>query len=194
MFETALDVLMLKHEFNKKPRDIKISETIAISKEAADIISGMYSKVLMKVYGIDVDSEYVYQAINDTVRIAAALRDVTGIKKRLLSSIEKVLRKPPLFSSMIMPLKVKDDLDYLNSSHRAWCPPWDASIELTSSFIENFEASVAESKKLVEATLSCLSGKIDPESLMLLIGNRSFTTGEDCNLDLDLKYYDCIFE
>jgi hypothetical protein len=193
MFEASLDVLMLKHEFSKKPRHIKVSEKIAISREAANVISDMYSKVLMHVHDIDVGNEYVYQAINDTVGIAAALRDVTGIKKRLLSNIEKVLGKPPLFSSMIMPLKVKDDLDYLNSSHRVWYPPWDDSQELTSSFIENFEAAVSESTKIIEATFSCLTGKIDLESLMLLIGNRSFTTGEDCDLDLEFKYYDCVY-
>jgi hypothetical protein len=194
MFEASLDVLMLKHEFNKKPRDIKVSETIAISREAADVISEMYSKVLMHVHDIDVGNEYVCQAINDTVGIAAALRDVIGIKKSLLLSIEKVLGRPPLFSSMIMPLKVKDDLDYLNSSHRVWYPPWDDSQELTSSFIENFEAAVSESTKIIEATFSCLTGKIDLESLMLLIGNRSFTTGEDCDLDLEFKYYDCVYD
>jgi len=194
IFETALDVLMLKHEFNKRPSNIKVSERIAISKEAADVISEMYSKVLMKVYGIDVAREYVYRAITDMIKTTAALRDVTGIKKKLLSGIEKALGKPPLFSSMIMPLKVKDELDYLNISHKSWCLPWDDSQVNTSSIIENFEAAVPESKKIIEATLSCLTGKIDQESLMLLIGNRSFTTGEDCDLDLDLQYYDCVFE
>lgn len=192
--ESTMDVLMLKHELDKNPPDIIASDMIEISREAASVISEMYSKVLMKVYKIDMESELVYQSIADMTRVAAVLRDTTGIKKRLISIIEKSLGKPPLFSNMIMPLEVKDGLDYLNNSHSVWHLPWDSSKDLTSSVVENFMISLLESKDIVEAAVFYFAGKTDLESLMLLIGNRSFTTGEDCNLDLEFKYYDCIFE
>jgi len=194
MFETALDVLILKHYSGKKPSGFNAALQIRISKQEAFAIGEMYSKVLSKVYAANVNTELVCRAIADMAGITAALRDITGIKKKLLSKLEKSLGKLPMFSSMIMPLEVKDGLDYLNSSHSAWHLPWDNTQELTSSFIENFEAATAESKKAVEAMLLYITGNNALESLIPLIGSRSFTTGKDCSLDLEFKYFDCIYE
>jgi hypothetical protein len=95
---------------------------------------------------------------------------------------------------MIMPLEVKDSLDYLNTSNSAWHLPWDNSKDLTSSFIENFEAAAEESKIVIETILLCFNSNNDMESAMSQIGSRSFSTGEDCSLDLEFKYFDCIYE
>lgn len=194
MFETALDVLMLRYELGKKPSGFNASLQIRISKQAAAVIGEMYSKVLGKVYAADISAELVCRAITDMAEITAVLRDITGIKKKLLSRLEKSLGKQPMFSSMIMPLEVKDGLDYLNSSHSVWHLPWDNSHELTSSFIENFEAAAAESKQAAEAVLLCITAGNALESVISLIGNRSFSTGKDCSLELEFKYFDCIYE
>lgn len=194
MFETALDVLMLMRELGLKPSEFNASEQIGVSKQAAAAIGEMYSKVLSKVYEADISAELVCRAIGDIAGITAALRDKTGIKKRLLSGIEKNLEKLPMFSSMILPLEVKDGLDYLNTSHSIWHLPWDDSLELTSSFTESFETAAAESKKVIEALLLVLAGNNDYESLMPLIGSCSFSTGKACSLDLQFKYFDCIYE
>lgn len=194
MFETALDVLMLKRELNKKPSGFKSYKQIQIQKEAAADIGDMYSKILKKVYSVDLSAELVCRAVADIAEIAAVLRDKTSMKKMLLSRLEKSLGKQPMFSSMILPLEINDDLDYLNTSHFTWHLPWDNSAALTSSFTEGFEAAAAESKKLVETIPLLLSGKIDLENVMALIGNRSFSTGEDCSLNLEFKYFDCIYE
>ena len=194
MFETTLDVLMLKQELGKRPSEFKASAQIRISSQAAAAIGDMYSKVLRKVYGVDISTELVCRAVDDIAGIAAVLRDKTGIKKKLLSTLEKSLGKSPMFSSMILPLEVKDGLDYLNTSHTSWHLPWDNSEVLTSSFIENFEAAALESKKITETIFNCISVNNDLDSVMTLIGNRSFSTGEDCNLDLEFIYFDCIYE
>ncbi len=194
MFETALDVLMLKRELGKRPPEFKASEQIRISRQTSQVIGEMYSKVLRKVYNVDINPEPVCRAIADMTGIAAVLRDKTGIKKKLLSGIERRLGRQPMFSSMILPLEINDGLDYLNTSHSAWYLPWDNSASLTSSFVESFEAAAAESKTIIEAIHFCLSSNNTYERLIPLIGNRSFSTGEDCSLELEFKYFDCIYE
>jgi len=194
MFETALDVLMLRHELGKKPSEFNASEKIKVSKQAAYVIGEMYSYVLDKVYAVDISAELVCRTIADIVGIAAALRDITGIKKKLLSRLEKNLGKLPMFSSMIMPLEIKDGLDYLNDSHSAWYLPWDNTRDMTSSFIENYKDAAAESKAIIEAILIYISSNKDLENVISLIGNRSFSTGQDCNVDFEFRYFDCIYE
>ncbi len=194
MFETALDVLMLKRELNKRPSEFDSSGQIGIPHQAAAVIGKMYSAILKKVFAIDISAGLVCTAIADIAGIAAVLKDKTGIKKNLLSRVEKSLGKLPMFSSMILPLEIKDGLDYLNSSHSAWQLPWDDSAVFTSSFMEMFEAAAAESKKIIEAIHFVLVGNNGYERLASLIGNRSFSTGEDCTLGLEFMYYNCIYK
>ena len=194
MFETDLDVLMLKRELGKSPYEFNASEQIRVSKQAAAAIGEMYSKVLGKVYAAGISTELVCRAIDDIAGIAAALRDKTGIKKKLLSRLEKSLGKQPMFSSMIMPLEVKDGLDYLNTSHSTWYLPWDLSNEHTSSFPEMFEAAAKEAKEMCINMMKSTFKKTNIEEALSLIGSRSFSTGADCNLDAEFKYFDCIYE
>lgn len=194
MFETALDVLMLKRELDKKPSQFKASEQIRIPMQAAAAIGEMYSKTLYNVYNISVSSKQVCAAIAATANISTLLRDKTGIKKQLLGSMEKRLGKLPMLSAMILPPEIKDGLDYLNSSHSLWYMPWDASAPSTASFTESFEAAAAESKKIMELTELVVKGAAEIESLAPLIGSRSYSTGKDCSLNLEFKYFDCIYE
>ncbi|HYE82912.1 MAG TPA: zinc dependent phospholipase C family protein [Clostridia bacterium] len=193
-FETALDVLMLKREFDKKPSQFNASKQIKISAQAAAVIGGMYSEVLDIVYSADISSRQVCQAISDMSAINAALQDKTGLKRRLIGALESFLGKPPMFSSMILPLEIEDGLDYLNTSHSVWYLPWDDKTPMTSSFTECFDAAAIESKKTAAAILSCINGETDPASVLPSIGNRSFSTGCDCSLNLEFKYFDCIYE
>jgi hypothetical protein len=185
---------MLKHELGKKPPEFKTSVYIGIPLQTAFAIGKMYSKVLKEVYSVDMNPKSVCMAIADMTGITAALRDKTGIKKLLLSSIEKALGKLPMLSSMILPLEVKDSLDYLNTSHSTRYLPWDNSTALTSSFTESFDAAAMESKKIIEAIILFIKGDLDSKTFQALIGNRSFSTGEDCSKDLEFKYFDCIYE
>ena len=185
-FETALDVLMLKHLHGKKPAEINPSDYIKVSKAVSEAIGEMLETVIRTVYNTKLPKAEVCQAIHDMPLITAALRDRYGIKKKLLSRLERSQGKYPLMSSMILPQEINDGRDYLNISRSVWHLPWDASASLTVSFPEMFEAAAQEAKYLCS---SIASSKISQ-----LVGNRSFTTGEDCGLDLKFKYFDCVFE
>ncbi len=185
MFETSLDVLMLERQMKRRPSEFNAPALIRVPKQEAATIGEMYSRVLGSVFGMDINSESVCRAIADMADITAVLRDTTGIKKKLMSGIEKFLGKPPMYSSMIMPLYIRDGIDYLNTSRSLWHLPWDSSADLSLSFIDIFEAAVSESKILIETDIDAVSA---------LIGSRSFSTGEDHRLNLKFKYFDCVYE
>lgn len=193
-FETALDVLMLERMQGKKPTEFMAARHIRISDSDAGIIGRMYSNVLDRVYVEKISVEAVAQSIRDISSITAALHDRTGIKKSLLSGVEKLLGMQPMFSSMVHPTSLTEELDYLNLQHSFWLLPWDKSSESRRSFPEMFDTAVSEAAKMALAVADCLSGSLEPEKAMELIGNRSFSTGQDCDQDNEFLYYDCIYE
>lgn len=194
MLETALDVLMLEHELGKLPSEFKASEQIRVSGQVAAVIGEMYSTILKKVYKENIDPALICRAIADISAISAVLRDRTGIKKALLSVVEKSLGRQPMFSSMILPSRINDGRDYLNLNHATWYLPWDRSSENTASFPEMFEAAAKEAMELCTQMMNCLYKSEDIKKIMSLIGNRSFSTGINCNLDTEFVHFDCIYE
>lgn len=194
MFETALDVLMLEHELGKKPKEFDASQHIIIPGRDAAVISEMYSNVIKKVYNESISVEVVLRAISDMTSISAVLHDKTGAKKFLLSGVEKVLGIKPMFSSMILPLRLNDHRDYLNLHHATWNLPWDKGTGLTASFPEMFEAAASEASVLCNSILDYLYGEVSLDNVTDLIGSRSFSTGIDCKLDTEFAYFDCIYE
>lgn len=193
-FETTLDVLMLKRQQDIAPADFHAADLIAVSAGEADSISKMYETVLPVSLGIEIDARQLSKAISDMVGITRVLHDRTGLKKKLLAAVEKRLGKYPLLSSMIHPLSVTDDLDYLNLKHGEWCLPWDDSTCFNTSLIDMFDAAVAEACTLCTAVYDCSRHGMAVDDAVLLLGNRSFSSGIDCEENAEFKYYNCIYE
>lgn len=193
MFETIVDVLMLKKMLYTTPNNVNASSLIHVNSREANAIGKMYKAVLRDVYGLKTTCSQVVTAITDMKNILAVLHDNTGVKRKLLRIVESQIGSPGLISSIIYPLDVSSKVDYLNSKHTPWSLPWDKTLKRTDSFYEIFKCAAQESAKLCETISSFLCNKIGRKEALNLIGNRSFHTGEDCSLDLEFKYYDCIF-
>ncbi len=193
-FESELDVLMLERELGKTPPRFNASQQIRIPAQAIAAIGKMYSDLFARVYGENLAEVTVCRAVNDIADIASALKDSTGFKKLLVEKAEKLLNKPPLFSSMILPLKINKGKDILNLQHSTWHLPWDQASSLTDSFPEMFEAAAREASSLCVEIIRYIYADIGIEKVLGLIGNRSFLTGMDCALDTAFVIYDCIYE
>ncbi|MFZ5968498.1 MAG: zinc dependent phospholipase C family protein [Bacillota bacterium] len=193
-FETAVDVLMLKHILTTTPCHLRGHELIKVPHEAALTIGKMYEYILQQVFLQNIPAPQTAHAIIDMITVQSVLRDRSGLKKKLLYFTEQLLGHYPLMSSMIHPASVKDGLDYLNMKHRSWHLPWDGSYTYTSTFIELFDKAVLESAALSNIIYNCIMSKEDTPQGLKKIGNRSFSTGIDCRIPVVFQYYDCIFD
>ncbi|MFP4697349.1 MAG: zinc dependent phospholipase C family protein [Eubacteriales bacterium] len=193
-FETAIDVLMLDYLMGIKPYEIKVPELIKVTKIESLIIGKMLEQILKDVYDEDVRAKQISTAIIDMVSAQRSLRSRTGLKKILLGQLEKSLGNYQLISSMIHPPNLKENLDYLNLSQNPWALPWDITKKRTDSFIEMFNNSVQESIKFMEAIFQYISNIKDSDYTLKIIGNKSFSSGLDCNKNIKFKYYDNIFD
>jgi hypothetical protein len=193
-FEKSVDFLMLEREKGVRPSDIRIHKYITVLKEEARLIGNMYEEVLYKTYGTGIESIKVSKAITYMERIYCLLRDKNALKSIIFKNLSSHFDWARLAASYIYPNSVPAGMDYLNLNHKPWCLPWDKSVTRTKSFVDLFDVAALESKDLFEIIRRCLYDNLDIEKAVERIGNRSFSTGEDCTLKLDLKYYDCIFE
>lgn len=193
VFETNLDVCMLKLVLGKRPAEIEIGRLLQVSPQDALKIGGLYQTAL-GACGMSITPRQTSRAIQDMILVQRVFRDKFGIKKALLSRIEKILGQYPLISGMIYPLSVSHEETYLNLDHRPWRLPWDPASAITASFPEMFSQAAAEAKELALAILSFLTGQIEMEHVLARLGNRSFSTGLDCSGNPNFIVYDCIFE
>ncbi|MCX7842100.1 MAG: zinc dependent phospholipase C family protein [Clostridia bacterium] len=194
LFETLVDILMLKREKNLGPYHFKPHSMIALSKLQYEAIGKMYSHILGSVYGANISTRQVVTAIKDMQGIYRTLWDKYGLKKPFFSLIERIINDKGAFTSTIYPHEADDRLDLLNLSHSEWTLPWDNTSAKNSSFTEMFDGCAIETARLWQAAFSFLEHASSIEAAVSVIGNRSFSTGLDCSLRLEFKYFDCIFE
>ena len=81
-------------------------------------IAHLYRYVLFTLYGEDVLEELLVQAMDDSHRVFSLVTDRTGLKRKLISRLER--GKPSNISSHIVPLTEEDDVDYANVSKAPW--------------------------------------------------------------------------
>jgi hypothetical protein len=193
-FETIIDVLMLKRELGICPYDVKAHKLIGISRKDARTIGRMYEVVLRDVYGVNAVRRDVVRTILNMRRLYAFLRDKYGLKRALLSLVNRLTGYTKVISGLIHPARIEGEKDYLNLENSFWALPWDITAENTRSFCEMFDSSVQEAGELCKTALLHLNGSLSIDKALERIGNRSFSTGMDCDKELEFIYYDCIFE
>jgi|GEM_PF-329919 len=194
LFETTIDVIMLKRIMNLTPHKLNIPEIIKVSESESKVIAGMFEHVIRNVHGDNITVSQAVTAINDMHTIQRRLDDPSGLKRLLISKLEHMKGSYPLVSSIIYSQEISDSLDYLNLKKESWHLPWDSSAEFHSSFVEIFEDAVRETLNIYgQFNLGPGDGQ-NCNMLLELLGNRSFSTGEDCDLGIEFKYFDCIFE
>ncbi|MEL7564419.1 MAG: zinc dependent phospholipase C family protein [Dehalobacterium sp.] len=193
VFETVLDVVMLKLTLEKKPIDINIPRLLQVTPDNALSIGRLYQSALNGC-NQKITADQVAEGIKDMVSVQNILRDRLGIKKALLSCLERTLGNYPLMASMIYPTKIRDKLDYLNEKKNTWYLPWDPTLCSTLSFPEMFHQAAAAAKEMAEIIYCCITGNVDKETALGILGNRSFSTGLDCRENPDFIAFNCIFE
>lgn len=193
-FEATIDVLMMDKIYQKEARHTNASRLIKVSKNEAGAIASMYHGVLSKAFNLDIKEEEIKKAIFHMVEITAALRDIWGVKKKVIEILERKGKNYPLISSLIYPVKIHDNRDYLNLENNKWYYPWDNCNANNESFLQMFEEAYLESHNMCKAIFNFINHKISLDKALELIGNRSFSSGLDCDTDVEFKYFDCIFE
>ena len=116
--ESALDAIVLRAETGKLPSEVPLGKLFPKNEGVERKIAHLYRYVLFTLYGEDVSEELLVQAMDDSHRVFSLVTDRTGLKRKLISRLER--GKPSNISSHIVPLTEEDDVDYANVSNASW--------------------------------------------------------------------------
>ena len=194
-FETNLDILMLKLATGKAPADKKLWQLINVDRRQAASTASVISGGLMDVYGIRLSHRQVYRAMSSMVMISRVLQSRSGRRKRLIGAVEGLLMpQKGYLTSLIHDQAADGGNDYLNLGGEPWYYPWDnPSLEETNrqhqAFTDMFEKSTDDAVALIEGFGRFVSGELEIDAFLQAIGNKSFTTGQDCSAKLDFLYH-----
>ena len=194
-FETSIDVLLCKMLLNKQVHEIGHDKLVEVTDEERNIISEMYSNVIKTVFNSSIPKNKICRAIKDMIIVEKLMKDPHGIKKKVIGAIDFLLYGFPLFSSIIFPGKLNDNLDYLNLKNGEWYLPFDKSQKSTKSFLDLFKEAYLKTQRFCDVLYSSIF--VDNSSIpyaLKLFGNNSYTSGIDCDIPVEFKFQDIIFK
>ena len=193
-FETNLDVILLKEKLGITPQQLKPGCKIDVAAPVASNIGKLYEFVLKKVYDYNIPGKHLAASIKDMIMTQKVLHDPTGILKKVITPVERLILKYPVVAATIFPKAVNDDIDYMNDHHNVWYKPFDIRKPHTESFKDLYNQAVTKTTELLEVLYHALYKDSSVISNALqLIGNNSYTSGMDSDKEYEFKYHDIVF-
>ena len=175
LFETAIDIVMLKRLFDKKPNDLKQAELIKTPKASLHEAAHSMSSAIATIYGKAISRSQTYSAMKFMQRFTWFLQTKKGRRKRILRFFERITVREPLFSSMMHDQET--NLDVLNLKKVDYTAPWEGARTENNSFVEYFDKSIDEAAEICKLLHGFVYGGTDEDELAKLLGNKSLKTG-----------------
>lgn len=142
--ESTLDGIILRMETGKLPTDFDLKTTVPKNRQVQKAISGLYSDVLEKLYGLSGTQDLLWQSTCDCHRISGLLNDRTTMKRALAEYVEKHTGHYFL-SGVIRGISESDEFDYANVCRSSWRWPPESPQSRQESFFDLYQASIQES-------------------------------------------------
>ena len=127
--ETDIDNTLHRHYTHTKPSDFSMGNTITLSLREHAIISHILYNSVKKVFPNEKILFYDVRHSIDAMRIEANLmKDPTGIKKKGVRLVEKIIFGHAVVSPMIPSDTIIKYKDPCNLKHIPWKNPWDKKV------------------------------------------------------------------
>lgn len=185
--ETDIDSTLLWFYQRRHPSEFHQNESIALSKEQADVISAALSYAFSNTYpNLHLNRHRILLAIHAMQKGTKLLYDPSGRKKLLLRRIESICPGYPVISPMIPSDTLLFHKDPCNSRHAIWQNPWASDHSSSESFFDLFEAAQEEYADILNAVAdffekepSLPEAETALEKLSASLGKRSYHSGLD---------------
>ncbi|HEY9593721.1 MAG TPA: zinc dependent phospholipase C family protein [Spirochaetia bacterium] len=181
--ERIIDVLILKERFGLEAADFDFLSKVRCGKTLPYPVIKAIVKGLNTVYPLYNyksrdrrriqnayhDSIFFYKVTNhlnpDIARLAYKKDRKEGFKERRLG--------------LLHPRYIPEGYDFLNMTHTAWCHPCDDTETRHESFLDLYEAALAECVPILKRLDAVIAGQAPLERLGDAVGNASLDTGRD---------------
>ena len=187
--EAFLDNDMIRRRTNSNPYTFSVSDFTFDIEPFTEGLANMLDDVFKKVYDVNYMSEYYYVCLKQMEKCLQRFRrDPNGIKRNFYKFIDSFTSKKAFrFEPVSYYYPLDDRHNFLNSNHDVWYNPTDPSIKSNKSFVELYLEALDESDKMIKDVNRYLAGK--RVNLDKVFGNKSYTTGLDCDIPKDFKAF-----
>lgn len=192
--ELIIDALLLKEKKDLLSHKYPVYKEIDLGKELPKSIRKFYKHIIKSVYNLDIKSDFSNDAYKDMKRVLKVMYDPLGFKKILLNSIDFIKRGRIKYSNLTYPRKFINDKDYLNESNKIWLHPCDETKSYNASFHQLYNRAKDESENMIDNGIKFLNNKLTKKELKEAFPNLSYSTGEEINNNIVMKYFDPIFD
>lgn len=194
--EALIDKQMLLEKKSMMPSQFYPNKTIGLSKKEKAVIASTMSSALNATYHSFLSNSSYDAKITTPRKIRKAitamkyetllLHDPKGRKQKSIRSIERLIKKEGMLSSLFNNDTLTDTMDACNRSHTLWHNPWDQTIVSNDSFDDLYNKSSRFYQDITERLHSYIASKATAwterkifDRLLDTIGNRSYHSGLD---------------
>ena len=185
LLERFIDVLVLRERFGRPASDFDFLHHVRCGRMLPYPVLKALVKGLNATY-----PSYNYKS-RDRLRVENAYHDSIFFYKltnHLNPDIPKLAFRKDRHEgfherrlALLHPREIPADCDFLNLGHGEWCHPCDDRASSTASFLELYEAALADSVPMLRHLHSVLASQAPLDGLGQLIGDQSLDTGrENC--------------
>lgn len=164
----------------------KLIPKITFSKELKSVIDKTYQKTFQKK---NIGTIYEKSTRQGHIILKYFVTDHFGIKKIAYKTFDFIFPKNKTkyqnLSFYIKNLKK----DYLNRNHDIWYNPTTKELKSNESFDDLYNKALKKAKVIFNLTDKVINNKISMESYLKELGNKSYTTGLDCNQKEQFRFF-----
>ena len=177
LIEMNIDTILIEKELSyKRGIDFRLYKTLDKNEYLIDEMSGLMEYIVPQLTFCDASRKDFADAYRGIRAGQIATGDLTGMRRKIISVIEKPLGKAlggPLLSSLMRQPHCDNKWDYLNITHKEWAYPYDSRVKSTKSFLDLFE----DAKKDVPELIRAFNSEEAEKAIREYSGDISFDTG-----------------
>ena len=181
--ENELDSILCRRFMGHRLNNFKMHKVVRITMKESLPIAELLKFSANKVYPDMKASSLLFQNAFSTEQFWAwVLEDKSGLKKKLIRRIEKLILGYPVYSGIIGSENLYPSMDDpFNLNHRTWVNPWEHTIESSASMIELIKAALSRYREELALINKLYFMDVERErflrQLFRLIENKSLHSG-----------------
>ncbi len=190
--ESDIDAILLMKFEHLKPSEFSRADTVEFDGKDLGFLSEFLAECINKTFYSDLPGKGYHITAADVSRSVRSVRienrllaDRKGIKKSIVSKLERIYPGYPIVSGMFTTdTIVNSETKALNLDHEQWVDPWDTSIRSSASLPDLYKETVKKTDEVMTLTAELFETGLplaDEDKIVLLdeLGNRSFHSGLD---------------
>ncbi len=157
-----------------------------------------FSKDLMNLIGLTYNKTFqmenmgkIYETCvkQGNMIIKFFVTDHFGIKKILYKIFDAIFQKNFLKYQYLSFYQKKKQEEYLNRNHDEWCNPVNNKLRSIESFDDLYQKALKECLNLFYLTDQVLQNKLDLDTYLQFLGDKSYTTGLDWKEPSKMRFF-----